>query len=137
MKVFNNSILRITMINLILFGIICLISPKEVERSKWLSYEEWLESVKADEANTEASDSQNDVQITQFSWADYHQSQTAKQSILQPDNGFKLALTNYIGAVSTPVEMLPLYQAHKPHHQTLEDGHDFEPLAFGVVIGAP
>jgi hypothetical protein len=113
---------------------LCLISPLEVERSKWLSYEEWLESVQKKENQ---SSEQDKVVITQFSWADYHQSQTAKNGLIQPDNSYKVVFSTQIGIQNTFIGLMPQVLAHKAHHQNNQPVKSAHPLAFGVVIGAP
>lgn len=130
----NQSIVKVTVIHLILFGMLCLISPREIERSKWLSYEEWLESVQNKENQ---SNEQEKVAFTQFSWADYHQSQTAKNGIIQPDNSYKVVFSTQLGVLNTCTELLPQLLANKAHHQHQLPKKSAHPLAFGVVIGAP
>lgn len=130
----NQSIVKVTVTHLILFGMLCLTSPREVERSKWLSYEKWLESVQNKANESEELDK---VALTQLSWADYHQSQTAKNGIIQPDNSYKVIFSPQFGVLNTGTESLSQLLDNKAHHKHQLPIKSAHPLAFGVVIGAP
>lgn len=134
MKILSRSIFTAITVYTVLFGLLNMITPSEVERSKWISFQEWLGANQKKESNQE----KNHVDLHSFeSWTDFHSSQTATHVVVKSDNQQKI-VSGGISILSPSIEVKPVYYRKAVKKVTLTLATNLvEPLISGIAIGAP
>lgn len=132
MNKFSRSLFTTITIYTVLFGLLCMVSPLEVERSKWISFQEWLE---ADQSNTENQET-TQIDIHSFeSWTDFHNSQTAAHVVVKADQQQKLVTSGISVKSASTAEDYVVFQQTAVCAASLNQL--VEPLISGIAIGAP
>ena len=126
----KSSFFTSMMIYVILFGFMNMISPLEIERSKWDSLQEWLGS----EATSQSE--KDTVPVSSISsWSDYHSSQTATHVVVKSDQVNKL--TSFVQRTDLYAPELHFYVIRTQECAPKENVPAIKPLSSGIAIGAP
>lgn len=142
---FLPKVVTTVLIFLIQFGILLSISAVQVEKSKELTYLEWLEQQQENEQSTSQESGKSETaqqagekthHIQQDSWADFHRSQTAKNTVVRAESVYKLIKEQ------ADIFIVNLYGSSldKPTFEfvvKLIQSFSIAPFLSGVAIGAP
>lgn len=134
MKILSRSLFTAITVYTVLFGLLNMITPSEVERSKWVSFQEWLGANQKKESNQE----KNQVDLHSFeSWTDFHSSQTATHVVVKSDQQHKL-VSGGTSILSTTITIKHISYQTDIKNVELNTATNFvEPLISGIAIGAP
>jgi len=137
MQFSTQRVITIFLILLIQVGLLASISPVEEERSKVLTYQEWLQqqAEKNQDADQQNADQESVDVIKKDSWADYHKSQTAKNILIKTDSQVKSLVYNVSSLFET--EHNRTFQYSNSNQFISESISCNKPFLSGLAIGAP